>query len=128
MTVSNMRDRMVENEAIFRKYNENVQKGLDDLCELAEKSGQEPPIEPDDLTLHFYCECSDENCSKRIVMKPSIYKSIHKNRKRFIVIPGHEAPDIETIHKKQKDYTIVEKLHMPSDSPGPLQQTSLDNS
>jgi hypothetical protein len=122
-----MIDRMAENEVIFREYNERVQRGLIELKELAQETDQTSLIEDDAISLHFYCECSDENCLQRIIMKPNAYRKIHKKRNAFIVIPGHEVPSIETITHKEKGYAVVEKFVKIPQNPTSLNRTPLTN-
>jgi hypothetical protein len=120
--------RMAENEVVFREYNENIQKGFDDIKRIAEEDGQSShQFQLDAKPLKFYCECSDENCKKRILLKPSRYNDIHEHRDRFIILSGHEAESIERIIGKEADFFIVEKFMNPPESANGLNVTSLDN-
>jgi len=119
--------RMVENEAIFRQQNESIQKSLEELDQLATSDGQ-PITDKDELILHFYCECSDENCRSRIPIKLKEYADIHKQRRCFVLLPGHEVDLLEKITKKTNDYFVVEKLIIPPERPQKLNQTDIDNS
>lgn len=89
--------RMVENEVIFRKVNQNVQQFLED-------------VNAGDKIIKFFCECSDEDCKKRIEMTPKEYKALHSNRREFIVIDGHETPEVEKIVKEYGNFNVVEKF------------------
>jgi 16S rRNA C1402 (ribose-2'-O) methylase RsmI len=120
--------RMVENEAIFRESNEKLQKTFNKLKQIAKEDGQEHLVEELDTALEFYCECSDENCYKRVKLTLSEHTRIHKNRSRFTVIGGHEVDSIEKVIEKKPDYYIVEKYSDPPESPGTLNATSVDNS
>jgi hypothetical protein len=119
---------LLENESMFRKYNEQVNKGLNRELKKEREIKGSTNIENIDEPLHFYCECSDENCQERIVIKPSIYGKIHKNRKRFIVIPEHNIEKIEKIISVNKKYIVVEKYYSPPENPQELNKTSIDNS
>lgn len=120
--------RMVENEVVFRGYNEQVQKGFDEIKELAHKTNQHSFIYNNDKALHFYCECSDENCRKRIQIKPSRYNKIHQDRNYFVLISGHEVNQIERIIKQEPRFNIVEKFGLPPETVSELQPTDVDNS
>ncbi|HEX8227046.1 MAG TPA: hypothetical protein VF572_04225 [Candidatus Saccharimonadales bacterium] len=120
--------RMVENEAVFREYNERVRKSYDDAMKLARETGQEYLLRDDDTALHFYCECSDENCRKRIQMAPSLYKKIHVNRRHFVLLCGHETELIERIIRTEDDYCVVEKYHKPPEKARSLSPTGVNNS
>ncbi|CAN5602802.1 hypothetical protein BH23PAT1_BH23PAT1_0730 [soil metagenome] len=120
--------RMAENQVIFRDKNEEVPKRLASLKKAAVAEGHNDLVQKVDQPLHFYCECSDEQCNQRIRMKPSKYSKLHKNKKQFVILPGHEVPKIERVVLSDKKWVIVEKHEVPhrtSDKPHP---TPLDNS
>jgi hypothetical protein len=119
---------LLENESMFRKYNEQVNKGLDREIKKENKLKGSSNVNNLDEPLHFYCECSDEDCHERIVMKPSLYGKIHKNRKRFIVIPDHNVVTIEKRISVNKKYVVVEKYEKPPENPLQLNETTIDNS
>lgn len=119
--------RLVENEVVFRRANEKVQKRLKDLNIQAKADGHTPLVRNDDLPLHFFCECSDENCRERIVLKSSKYESLHKNRRQFIVLPNHQAPIVERVIIKQPEYAVVEKSITPPENVSGLKPTPLKN-
>lgn len=111
---------MTENDAVFRQSNEKVQDGIEELAKLANEHGQ-PEFSPKaDLTLQFYCECSDENCRQRIELSVSTYGDIHQNRSRFVVLPGHEVIEVESVIETNDAYTIVEKFLDPPEDPTTL--------
>jgi hypothetical protein len=97
MSDSEEKRRLVENQAVFRGYNERIKRNLDKITEEAISSGQEYLIKSDDLPLYFLCECSDENCRKRVHLKPSMYQRIHRKRNRFVIVSGHEADEVERL-------------------------------
>lgn len=113
MVESTSDTRLAENEVIFREYNENVQKRFDELTKLAHDDNQRDIITETDMPLHFYCECSDENCRERIQMKPNIYNDIHIHRDLFTIVCGHEVDRIEKVIATEPDYCIVEKKEVP---------------
>lgn len=107
---------MAENEVYFRQQNESVQEGFKSLIKLANEIGQEDLIQETDTPLHFYCECSDENCRERIVIKPSEYTKIHANRNQFVIVPNHEVTNIEKVVAETPEYFVVQKfLDLPED-------------
>jgi hypothetical protein len=119
--------RMAENEVIFREYNESVQKGFDELKKIAQEENDKWSIPQSDTPVHFYCECSDENCRERVILLPSRYAEIHKRRDRFVVIPGHQTKTIERVIHKETGYYVVEKLVTPPESASGLQKTDVNN-
>jgi hypothetical protein len=118
--------RKIENEAVFRRANEKVHKELNELKKLAQT--EDYPYMPElDAPLHFFCECSNENCRKRIIIKPSEYSKIHSNRKIFLVKPTHEDLSIEEIVTRKPDYNIVKKIVRPPERPKKLHKTDIEN-
>ena len=119
--------RMAENEVVFRTYNETMQQGLSDLAQVAKEDRQEHLMLEAHEELHFYCECSDENCRERIIMPPQTYADFHKKRNHFIVVNGHEVDEIEHIVYSGDDFAVVEKYIQPPEIVDQLKVTNVDN-
>lgn len=119
--------RQIENEVVFRQANEQIQKRLDKLTEMAKEEGYtslpDKPAQP----LQFYCECSDENCKERIALKLDMYNDLHNNRKQFLIKPDHEVASIERIVLKDSNYTVVEKFTKPPEKATQLWRTHIVN-
>jgi len=77
--------RQIENEMIFRRANEKVGLDLDEIDALHVADGNPHLVRSDDLELDFKCECSDENCDARIMMKLSVYRKIHEDEIRLLL-------------------------------------------
>ncbi|MFI5275540.1 MAG: hypothetical protein ACHQT5_01820 [Candidatus Saccharimonadales bacterium] len=118
--------RLIENEAIFRRHNEKVKDDLEELNELAISEGEVPPVKQS-MVLHFYCECSDENCAKRVSVRLDEYTNVHTNKRRFILLPGHEVGMVEKVVKRTPKYLVVEKFLDPPEKPRKLHETSINN-
>jgi hypothetical protein len=118
---------MAENEVVFREYNERIQKGFDELARLAREEGRSDLVFEDDLPLQFYCECSDENCRERLLLKPSEYAQIHDKRTRFIVVKGHQTDAIEQVIAETSGYAVVQKTVDVPNAATKLNATSVDN-
>ena len=125
MSKSHSKRRLAENEVIFRQANESVRQGLDELKKKAEKEGD--VVSEDDMPLYFYCECSDESCRKRILLRPSKHKKLHQNSSQFVVLPGHEVREVERVRIETKAYMVVEKYMTPPKKAGKLKPTDVDN-
>lgn len=125
MDIKRSERRQIENEVVFRQANEQV---LGELHEM-EVNAKETGISPDiyELPIHFYCECSDENCQKRIVIKLNLYNDLHNNRKQFLIKPGHEVLAIERIVLTTPNYAVVEKFVTPPETVPKLQTTDIEN-
>lgn len=88
--------RLAQNEVIFRAVNERIR-------ELAQKLGDEEAS--------FVCECADETCVERILLKLSQYDEVRVLPARFFVVPGHEAtPLVEAVLFRSAEFSIVRKI------------------
>lgn len=106
--------RLIENEVIFRELNQKVVRGLTELKELA-LAHHEDALAPDTTQpLYFYCECSNIDCDKRIVISPQDYEKIHRHDRYFVTAKNHQLPEIERIIKRTPEYDVVEKNREPS--------------
>lgn len=95
------KQRLVENEVIFRDVNKNIGEFV------AEENGST------DKPVPFYCECSSPTCVERINLTPRRYKQLHQSSKHFIIIAGHDYPEIEQVISKYDGYQVVEKHLQP---------------
>lgn len=120
--------RMAENQVVFRRYNESVQKGFDKLDRIAQEDGQSEYVKHSNSSLHFLCECSDENCRQRVLLRPSKYNEIHLKRNRFVIVCGHEVEHIEQVIEQNDKFCVVEKFTTPPKSSKILNVTDVDNS
>jgi hypothetical protein len=121
--------RIDENEVVFRRLNEQVKKGIDETNRIAiEENQKSMMIDLDDETpLQFYCECSDENCTKRVVVDYAEYNKIHEQRDHFVVVPGHELAGTERVVRKEDEFNVVEKYGNPPENVKELHATDIKN-
>jgi len=88
--------RIGRNEAIFRDVNESImdlESGWDTAVELAQ----------------FVCECGDAECRERIQMTLEEYAAVRSDGAQFALVPGHQAPDVETVVSETDRYAVVRK-------------------
>jgi hypothetical protein len=88
--------RLAQNEAVFRSVNERIE-------EIA-SSGP-----GDQHVYQFVCECSNADCNLLLPMTRAEYESVRRNPRLFLVAPGHELPEIETVVVRRGPYHIVTK-------------------
>jgi hypothetical protein len=88
--------RLAMNEALFRDVNERIR-------EISDTFGQK------DSTYDFLCECSDPECTERVVLTAAEYQHVRADSTRFVVAKGHAIPEIESVVEQAKDHVIVEK-------------------
>ena len=108
--------KLVENEVIFAQRNVDLKQRISHL--LQDMAG--------DVPLLFFCECSNEDCMERITLDPNEYDAIHKNPRRFIIMPGHDVADVERVAETRATFVVVEKHEVPSNvTDGKLNPTDL---
>jgi hypothetical protein len=83
------------NEALAREVNEAIERG-------------QWPGERDARTA-FRCECARSDCNRLLELTPGAYERVRAHARRFIVSPGHERPEFETVVQTAAGYLVVEK-------------------
>lgn len=83
------------NEATIRDVNEGIERG--------QWPGEE------DTPVGFRCECARLGCNRLVELTVRQYEEIRANPRRFVVLPGHELADFETVIEARPGYVIVEK-------------------
>lgn len=119
--------RMAENQVVFRKMNEQAKSFIDELSRIADDDKRMDDMRHDGQALQFYCECSDENCRKRIAMTPDVYDDIHSQPDQFTILPGHNVPAIESTIAEYPSFIVVQKFSIPSQSVTKLTPTPINN-
>jgi hypothetical protein len=90
--VESRAERVGKNEALFREVNERIRE-----------------ITTYDSDIEFLCECGDPGCARPIVMRIAEYENVRTDAKRFVVVPGHEIPEVEAVVGTNERFTVVEK-------------------
>ena len=97
--------RLAKNEALFREVNERIS---DISQELA------PGAAHPELIDGLICECSDPECLERVgSLTITEYEGIRGDPRRFIIVAGHQAEDVERVVDRQPSYWTVEKHEGP---------------
>jgi hypothetical protein len=92
-------ERSAKNEALFREVNERIQ-------EVSERL----QVMPDDDRLEFRCECGRPACDDFVSLSPTEYEHVRREDDRFVIVPGHEDPEIERVVERTERYLVVDKL------------------
>lgn len=85
------RKRLEHNEAVFRAINEE----LDDASTGSARD--------------YLCECADAMCTERIRLTRSEYRAIRAEPDRYVLVPGHELPELEEVVRREPDHLVVDK-------------------
>jgi hypothetical protein len=90
------RDQIIAaNEALSREVNEGIERG-------------QWPGEEDRLSA-YRCECAQADCNRMIELTPREYERVRAESRQFLVFPGHERPEVETVIEKTPGYLVIEK-------------------
>jgi len=87
--------RVAANESAFREVNEAIERGV-------------WPGEEDSLVA-FRCECASLECDQLLELTPHEYECVRAESRRFLLVGGHELPDVETVVQSYERYVVVEK-------------------
>lgn len=82
--------RLAENEAMWRSLNE-----------------ADPPA-PGRVGFVF-CECARASCASQLEIAWSDYERVRSDPTSFVVLPGHEEPEIETVVERGDGFAVVRK-------------------
>lgn len=83
------------NEMVLRQVNEAIERG------------QWPGDEAEASA--FRCECASRDCSRLIELTLPDYEQVRAHPRRFVIVPGHEHTDVETVVERRSGYLVVEK-------------------
>jgi hypothetical protein len=90
------RARLASNEALFRAVNEKIE-GVNAAFASAVQ------------TFAVVCECGDTTCVEQFDVGVGDYEQVRKNPSLFMVVPGHEIPDVEDVVEHAAGFLVVEK-------------------
>lgn len=93
--------RLRENEDLMERLNARMLETVEEIREEADEDPDEP--------FGFFCECSSLACRERVLVRPSRWLEVHRDPDRFVLVPGHEIPDIERVVDQEQGYLIVRK-------------------
>lgn len=89
------------NEAIFREVNEQIES-------LNRDQGT------DAATLTVICECADGECAERLEISVAAYEKVRADARRYVIVPGHQLPEFESVVESADGYDVVEKREGPA--------------
>jgi hypothetical protein len=89
------RRRIAENEAIYRMVNENIEAMTHAF--IPDARG----------TMNVICECGSLECTQQITISIDEYERIRSDATLFVVLPGHEIPEVEVVVEERDDFTVV---------------------
>jgi hypothetical protein len=57
----------------------------------------------------YFCECSDLECRRKGPLTRAQYESVRSRPQWFLIVPGHEVPDLEEVVQRGDAHCIIEK-------------------
>ena len=89
--------RIGENEALYRSVNDKIESLNQTFGVVAE-------------SMAVVCECGVLECSEQIELDIPTYERVREDPTHFVVLPGHELPDVETVIERHDSFNIVRKV------------------
>jgi hypothetical protein len=96
--VDDRETRVAKNEATFRATNREIERVAESLGEQA------------DDTIDVIGECGQPTCEELLPLTISEYDAIHRQRDRFVVVPGHVDTHIERVVTSGDRFVVVDKF------------------
>jgi hypothetical protein len=56
------------------------------------------------------CECSETSCVEIVAFTNDEYERVRSRATVFVVVPGHERPEIENVVEANEGFMLVEKV------------------
>jgi len=88
--------RVGENEALFRTVNDEVH-GLSSAFAVS----SDP--------MSVVCECGRPDCTEKLELSAGEYEDVRRESTHFVIKPGHELADVESVVVRHERYWVVEK-------------------
>jgi hypothetical protein len=85
-----------ENEGLFRLVNERIESLNVAFAAITE-------------TMDIVCECGKLECAERVVLGVSDYERVRADPTHFVLVPGHEASDVESVIDRGDGFVVVRK-------------------
>jgi len=57
----------------------------------------------------YSCECADIECRDKVSLRKADYEKVRADARQFLLVPGHEVPDVETVIERHEAWLIIEK-------------------
>jgi hypothetical protein len=87
-------ERLARNQVLFREVNERLREMLDESVDTTE----------------FLCECSQTDCTETVELGLPEYERVRSKGNQFVIRPGHEITEIETVTWESDRYFLVQKI------------------
>jgi hypothetical protein len=87
-------EQLVRSQVLLREVNDRI-------AEIVSADG--------DVPAEFLCECSDGDCVETLRLTLLEYRGIRSLPNLFVILPGHEAAEVDRIVEAHAGFILVEK-------------------
>ena len=94
--MSDRERRLGLNEALFRDVNEKLRAVNEAFAPITD-------------TFDIICECGNSKCDERLSIPPAAYEGVRADPLLFVIVRGHEIPDVEDVVRETETYAVVRK-------------------
>jgi hypothetical protein len=98
-------EREAQNQALIRQVNERIHDVLETLGD-------------DGRPGEFVCECGRVDCATMMRLTQEEYEAVRAGGDRFIVVPGHEQPDLDRVYARHEGFVVVGSVPPAEQTPG----------
>ena len=88
--------RAAQNQMLFRSVNDRIKELGENILASVDE-------------LDFACECENSECIEPIRMPVAQFAAIEGVENRFMVLRGHEVPEVEDVIAERDGFVIVSK-------------------
>jgi hypothetical protein len=88
--------RIGENEALYRAVNERIEDLNETFGMITE-------------SMTVVCECASLECAEQIELPIPEYERVREDATQFVVRPGHEVPDVESVLEQHEEWLLIRK-------------------
>ncbi|MFL5961391.1 MAG: hypothetical protein ACJ757_00660 [Gaiellaceae bacterium] len=60
-------------------------------------------------TTLFICECGNSACTEGLELTAEVLRHLHAGNGVFVVLPGHEISDLETVVDRHNCYLVIRR-------------------
>ena len=91
-------EQLVRNQMLLREVNERI----------ADIFAGTVFVEEDPRT-EFLCECTNGDCTETLPLSLLEYKGIRSSPNLFVLLRGHETPEVDRVVEAHATFSLVEK-------------------
>lgn len=91
--------RLADNEDVFRQVNDAIARGRWPHWAGGEES-----------RVSFRCECGRLGCNRLLTLTLPEYEDLRADPRRFVMVAGHQIPEVERIVERRGGLVIVQKV------------------